>query len=162
MNWTNDDYLVSDEKKRLKVVEVGNLMKQGERGAEYSPERIARLLEKSFWLGVYKEEKLVGLARMVTDEETVTMITDVIIDEGHRGQGVGSMLMECLIGHKDLSRTSMSLGTQNADRFFEKFGFERMGSLMHRFIQPPRLPNSGKSQAAGFRPKGTNRLSPEP
>ena len=142
MNWTNGDYLVSDEKDRLKVADVENLIKQGEWCADYSRQKIARLLEKSFWLGVYKEATLVGLARMVTDEETVTMITDVIVDKAHRGRGVGSLLMECLIAHKDLSKTSMSLGTQDADRFFEKFGFERMGSLMHRLLRPQRLPTS--------------------
>src|SRR5438128_946005 len=128
MQWTRADFVVSDDKSRLKVGEIAALMKQGYWCKHYTAEKISRLVEKSFWLGLYADEKLVGFARAVTDKETVTLITDFIVDKDYRGSGQGAWLMVCLLEHPDLKETSMSLGTQDADRFFEKYGFERQGA----------------------------------
>ena len=152
MNWTKGDYLVSDDKDRLQTSEIEVLMKQGEWSSKYSPERIERLRIMSFWLGLYLKGQLIGLARMVTDQETVTMITDVIIHEAHQRKGLGSWLLDCLVKHPCLKETSMSLGTQDADRFFERLGFERSGSLMHRFPPPVRSPGI-TGAPPGFGPK---------
>jgi len=140
MNWTRGEFVVSDEKERLKAAEIAALMKQGWWCSHYTPERIARLIETSFWLGVHLKERLIGFARVVTDKETVTLITDLLIDDEHRGNGHGAWLMSCLLEHPDLKETSISLGTQGADGFFEKFGFERDGALMHRAPNTPPPP----------------------
>jgi GNAT superfamily N-acetyltransferase len=152
MNWTNANYVVDDDKSRLRIPEIRSLMQQGEWCADYSEEIIERLIQNSFWLGLFLNGCLVGLARVVTDKETVSLITDFIIDEPHRGNGLGSWLMKCLIAHPELHGTSMSLGTQDADLFFNKFGFERVGSFMHRFQRPDPRPRRS-SGSVGFPPK---------
>jgi GNAT superfamily N-acetyltransferase len=133
MNWTQGNYVVSDEKKRLKVSRIAAIMKQGFWCAGYTKGKIARLVQNSFWIGLYFRGQLVGFTRVITDKETVTTILDFMIHKAHQGQGNGTFLMTCLIEHPYLKNTSMSLGTQTADHFFEKFGFERNGSMMHRW-----------------------------
>ena len=137
MDWTRGEFVVSDNKAGLRVAEIAELMKQGYWCKHYTSEKIARLVEKSFWLGLYANEKLIGFARAVTDKETVTLITDFIVDENYRGGGHGAWLMACLLEHPDLQATSMSLGTQDGDGFFEKYGFERQGAQMHRAPNTP-------------------------
>jgi GNAT superfamily N-acetyltransferase len=140
MIWSRGEFLVSDDKSLLKVPQVAGLMRQGYWCKHYDAEKIARLIEKSFWLGVYLRDELVGFARVVTDKETVTMITDFVVDEKHRKTGHGAWLMACLLEHPELKDTSFSLGTQDADNFFEKFGFTREGSQMHRAPNAPPPP----------------------
>lgn len=154
MHWTKGEYQVSDEKSLLRVSAIRLLMQQGEWCSGYSEDKIRRLVQKSYWLGLYLKEELIGLARVVTDMETVALVTDFIIDEQHRRHGLGSWLMECLVNHPELRRTSMSLGTQDGDRFFNKFGFERNGGMMHRFPLPDRAPHPS-SRPVGFPPKGS-------
>lgn len=140
MNWTRGHFLITDDKARLGVPEIAALMKQGYWSSHYTPEKITRLLANSFWLGLFTRQKLIGLARVVTDKETVTLITDFIVSQEFRGQGHGAWLMSCLLEHPDLKETSMSLGTQDGDRFFEKYGFERQGAQMHRAPNTPPPP----------------------
>src|SRR5882672_5816202 len=140
MHLTRGDFVVSDDKARLVVAEIAALMKQGYWCSHYTPEKISRLVENSFWLGLYTNEKLIGFARVVTDKETVTLITDFMVHKEYRGGGHGAWLMACLLEHPDLKETSMSLGTQDGDRFFEKYGFERQGAQMHRAPNTPPPP----------------------
>src|SRR5947209_8149705 len=158
MIWTRGEYLVSDEKERLKIPEIAAIMKQGFWCSHYTSDKIARLVQTSFWLGVYLKNRLIGFARVVTDKTTVSMIMDIIIDKEHQGDGHGAWLMACLLEHPDLNETSMSLGTQGADEFFEKFGFERDGALMHRAPNapppppPPPLKGRGRAKKRGVSP----------
>ena len=63
MNWTRGEYLVSDEKERLKIPEIAAIMKQGFWCSHYTSDKIARLVQTSFWLGVYLKNRLIGFAR---------------------------------------------------------------------------------------------------
>jgi GNAT superfamily N-acetyltransferase len=154
MQWTRGNFLITDDKARLNVPEIAALMQQGYWSSHYTPEKISRLLDNSFWLGLFTRGKLIGFARVVTDKETVTLITDFLVRQDYRGQGHGAWLMGCLLEHPDLKETSMSLGTQDGDRFFEKYGFERQGAQMHRAPNtpppppPPPLPTRRRSRAA--------------
>lgn len=52
--------------------------------------------------------QLLGFARVITDYTFKAFILDVVIDEAHRGMGLGRMLMEAIHTHPDL-RTVKSL-----------------------------------------------------
>ncbi len=152
MKWIKDTFEVNDRKGLLTVDSIKPLFEQGEWCRDYSDDQIRRLIRNSFWLGLYSSATLIGFARMVTDKETVTLITDFIVDSKYRNRGLGSWLIRCLIQHPKLRRTSMSLGTQDADLFFNRFGFERLGSLMHRFVLPEHRPDV-VPKVVGFPPK---------
>ena len=140
MEWKRPDFphaLISDEGNLLNSTDVFALMREAWWANDCSIDKVKRLLNNSFWLGLYLNGRLAGLARMVTDQETVCTITDVIIQEDQRRKGFGKWLMTCLIEHPRLKETSMTLGTQDADSFFEQFGFVRTGAIMHRPPAPP-------------------------
>jgi GNAT superfamily N-acetyltransferase len=56
---------------------------------------------------------------------TFSWICDVIVDEAHRGQGVGKGLMAAVLEHPNVKSTTNLLGTRDAHGLYEKFGFVR-------------------------------------
>ena len=158
MQWTKDNYVLTDDNDLLKLSEIERLLKQSYWANGYSAAKIERLIKNSCCLGLYLNGCLVGFARMVTDKETVTTITDFIIDAACQDQGLGSWLMKCLTEHPELSQTSMTLGTQDKDSFYERFGFERNGSFTHRSPRPPMPKQSDRPphRRPGFPPLRKN------
>jgi hypothetical protein len=137
MEWYRKEFWISDDIKFFKLHDVIELYKQSWWAADYSEEKVKRLLERSFWLGLFKGGKLVGMVRAVTDTTTHCWICDFIIEKRIQRSGWGTWLMECLLAHPDIEETSMGLGTQDADGFFEKFYFERgEGRVMLRASRP--------------------------
>lgn len=125
MEWIRGSYVVSDDKRRLSIPAVQTLLRQSYWAKDHSEEKIQKMIENSFCLGLYVNQQLAGFARVVTDKTTFAWITDFIIDEQYRRQEFGSWLMGCLLEHPDLENTSKGLGTQDAEEFFIKFGFTR-------------------------------------
>lgn len=145
MEFHRETFWITDDSKLLPTIEVIGLYHQSHWASDYSREKIERLLETSFWLGLFNQKKLVGLARVVTDKTTHSWICDFIVDKEFRNRGWGSWLLECLLKHPYIESTSMGLGTPNADSFFEKFGFERDGSVMLRAWRPSWNPTNPTS-----------------
>jgi len=129
MEWIRGSFVVSDDKRRLAVPAVQALLLQSYWAKDHSPEKIQKMIENSFCLGVFANEQLIGFTRIVTDKTTFAWITDFIVDEKYRRQEFGSWLMGCLLEHPDLTETSKGLGTQDAEEFFIKFGFTRSSNV---------------------------------
>ncbi len=67
---------------------------------------------------------LLGFARAVSDLATYAYLTDVVIDEPARGQGLGRWLIECILAHPDFqSLRRIALVTLDAQGLYEPFGF---------------------------------------
>lgn len=66
----------------------------------------------------------VGFARAVSDLATYAYLTDVIVAEEARGQGIGTWMMEAIVTHPDLQGLRrIALWTRDARALYEKFGF---------------------------------------
>ena len=112
--------------------------------SKISPEAVARLLEQSYWakgraasvcaqamehsvcVGAFDTQtgELVGFARAFTDYATAYYLCDVIVDERHRGQGLGKRLVEAVTGDERLAGLGGMLLTKNANGLYEKYGFD--------------------------------------
>jgi GNAT superfamily N-acetyltransferase len=46
----------------------------------------------------------VGFARAVTDRATFAFVSDDFVVESHRGRGLATWLMQCVLAHPDLQR----------------------------------------------------------
>jgi GNAT superfamily N-acetyltransferase len=66
----------------------------------------------------------VGFARAISDGVAHAYLSDVIVDPGHRGQGIGKMLVEAMIGDEVGSRLQWMLHTTDAHGLYTQFGFE--------------------------------------
>jgi GNAT superfamily N-acetyltransferase len=85
----------------------------------------AKAVEGSLTVGLYAAAgRMVAMARVVTDRATFGWLCDVFVDEGHRGEGLGKMLMAYLKTHPDLQGfRRMHLATRDAHGLYAQFGF---------------------------------------
>jgi GNAT superfamily N-acetyltransferase len=76
---------------------------------------------------VYDEARQAAYARVVTDGATFAWICDVFVDEQHRGRGLGSWLVECIIDDLRVARVQrIVLATRDAHEVYRRAGFAPM------------------------------------
>lgn len=126
-----DGFLVSDDKERLDVDAVQRLL-ESSYWASGRPRAVTELsLEHSACYGLYdlREERQVGFMRVVTDYATFAWLCDVIIEERYRGRGLGTWMLDAVLGAPELQRLHRwMLATHDAHEFYRAYGF---GELAH-------------------------------
>ena len=66
---------------------------------------------------------------VITDYATYAYLADVFILQEHRGQGLSTWLMECMMAHTELQGLRRwALITRDAHDLYRKFGFEEIRS----------------------------------
>ena len=136
MEWVKGDFRLSDDPGELDLAAVVAMLHGTYWAHDRSEARLRAAFANSFCLHLKKGPAQVGFARAVTDYATFTWVCDVIVDPGHRGQGLGKWLVECLIRHPKL-QTAQLLGTKDAHALYERYGFKRL-EFMKRL--PPGVP----------------------
>jgi GNAT superfamily N-acetyltransferase len=75
--------------------------------------------------GAYDGDVLVGYARVVTDRATFAWLCDVYVDPAHRGEGVGTALLEAVTAELSAWQVGRAvLCTTDAHGLYERFGFK--------------------------------------
>jgi len=135
----NADYEISTDGARLDLEVIVRLLRTTYWAAQRPREVIERSILHSLCFGLYWRGAQVGFARVVTDSATFAWICDVIIDEAHRGGGLGKRFVEEIVTHQEIANVRQLLATRDAHTLYEKFGFERMGEffLGRRFVLVP-------------------------
>lgn len=92
-------------------------------------EVVARSIQHSLCFGIYRREKQIGFARVISDFATYAYVGDVFVVEDHRGQGLGKWLMQCIMEHPRLqSLRRWSLVTRDAHPLYRQFGFRPLSA----------------------------------
>ena len=131
-----DDYFVSTSAELIDLDFVCAAL-WGSYWAQSRPRAVIEAsLKASLCFGLYERPggRQVGIARVVTDGATFSWLCDVVVDEGHRGKGLGKFLVASVVGDPRLEGTMFMLGTRDAHGLYEKFGFFR--SEMMRLLPP--------------------------
>lgn len=84
---------------------------------------LRKALSHSLCFGGFVDGKQIAFARVVTDFATFAYLRDVFVDRAHQGRGHGKVLMQTILQHPDLHGVTLLLHTNDAHRFYEKFGF---------------------------------------
>jgi GNAT superfamily N-acetyltransferase len=96
-------------------------------------------------------DRLVGFARVITDEVYLAVVLDVIVALERRGQGLGAMLLDAVVTHPRLAAVrSVELVCQpEMVAFYQRWGFTEHvgGSLLMRRTEDGALVSS---QSAGL------------
>ncbi len=75
-------------------------------------------------IGAYDSDGAqVGFARAVSDGVGFAYLADVIVEEAHRGHGIGKQLVAAMIDDGPGSSFRWTLFTQDAHGLYEQFGF---------------------------------------
>ena len=126
------DYMISTNKKLLDIHVIHNYLTERSYWAQGIPiKTVERSIRHSICFGVYDKEKLVGFARLVTDQATFAYLADVFILESHRGLGLSKWLMQCIHeypGTKNLRRWMLT--TKDAHGLYAQFGWKLLNEDM--------------------------------
>ena len=91
------------------------------------PADIQTLLDRSVWIGAWQGDRLVGYARVVTDDVYRAFLEDVIVDESLRGQGVGSELVRRLLERLAHVQEIALVCEDHLVGYYERLGFTHHG-----------------------------------
>lgn len=123
MQWQQGEHTLTDETAHLDLAAVVALLRSTYWAAERPAEVTERSLRHSLNFGLFHGAEQIGFARVVTDRATVGYLCDVVIAEGHRGQGLGKWLLTCILEHPKLRGCRIDLFTKDAQEFYRAFGF---------------------------------------
>jgi GNAT superfamily N-acetyltransferase len=99
-----------------------------------------------FTVSLRREQRLIGLARVMGDGVLYFFLADLVVDPAFRGERLGDRLMRTVTSYFDRCAgpgASITLVALNGgESFYEKFGFARcpdgpFGSGMHYRAAPP-------------------------
>ena len=124
MNWQHGNYIITDDKSRIDIEAVFNLLSHTYWAKGRSRETIVTTVANSICFAVLYDNMQVGFARVVTDRAVFAWIADVIVDERHRGKGLGKKLIACIQAHPDIPQSRQLLRTKDAHGLYEAFGFK--------------------------------------
>ena len=101
------------------------LFQQADWASSRSPLDIQNMLDNSqLTLGVWDDDKLIGFARVITDNIYRAWIEDVIVDKSYHQQGVGSHIVGKLLKRLEhIEEITLHCLAELAP-FYEKHGFK--------------------------------------
>lgn len=130
-----DDYYVSTEQHLLDHRWITEMMLETPWSAHRTHETIVDALKNSICFGLYwhrvtgDRDLQIGIARVISDLATYSLISDVIIDPKFRGRGLGKFLLAQILRHPSVAPTVCVLRTNTATAFYEKFGFTPVAAM---------------------------------
>lgn len=126
--WKRGAFTISDDPARLDLPMIHEFIStQSYWGVGRPIEVVKKSIDGSVPFGVYKDDKMVGFARVVTDGATFGWIADVFVQPSERGQGLSKWLMEVMLDHPDLQGfRRWVLATKDAQELYRKFGFSEL------------------------------------
>lgn len=126
--WRRADYLISTDRQRLDVEFIHNFLSTHAYWAfGRSRETVTRSIDNSLCFGLFKSDKQVGFARVVTDYATFAWLADVFVIPEHRGEGLGKWLIESITSVQELGGLRRwLLATRDAHDLYRQFGFTNL------------------------------------
>jgi len=122
-----DNYIISTDPAKLDIDAIADMLTRAYWAQGRTPEMIARYVRHSLVFGIYRDDKQVGLARVVSDYTTFAWLCDVFIHEDHRSHGLGKWLMETVHAHPDLQGLRRwLLATKDAHGLYRQFGWTQL------------------------------------
>jgi GNAT superfamily N-acetyltransferase len=124
MNWERAPYRMTDDPNAVDLAVVHGFLTTSYWAPGIPKETVARGIANSLPFSIFLESRQVGFARAVTDRATFAYLADVFVVEDQRGQGLGSWLVETVLGHPELQGLRRwLLITRDAHALYRKFGF---------------------------------------
>jgi GNAT superfamily N-acetyltransferase len=122
--WVRGELEISTDPAKIDIAVVHQFLTDSYWAKGIPLETVRRSIEHSLCFGVYKSNRQVGFARVISDYATYAYLADVFILQEHRGQGLSRWLMECIMAHAELQGLRRwALITRDAHDLYRKFGF---------------------------------------
>ena len=80
-------------------------------------------------LGVWDEERLIGVVRVISDGKYRALIDDVIVDGAYRSRGIGAQMMRQILDRcADIEELKLGCGPELTG-FYAQFGFKPVDQM---------------------------------
>ena len=132
MEWHRDEFVISDDLSRVQVEVVADLLAKTFWGHRRPREVVEKLIQTSICFSLFHQQWQIGFSRVVTDYAVFSWLSDLVLNEGYRGRGLGGWLIGCILEHPQISGTQFVLQTTYAAGLYKKFGFQANEKLMTR------------------------------
>ena len=127
----NDDifikkgFLISTDQELLDFEVIYHYLKDESYWTKGIPvETLKKAIKNSICFGIYKQKRLAGFARVVTDKATFAYICDVFVLDEFRNLGLSKWLVQTIKEHPELQGLRRwSLATADAHGLYAQFGF---------------------------------------
>ena len=84
-----------------------------------------KAIDNSLAFGLYRDGRLIGFARVITDHATFAYFADVFVVDGERDKGLGRYLVESIMARAELQGLRRwLLVTRDAQNLYRRCGFE--------------------------------------
>jgi GNAT superfamily N-acetyltransferase len=124
-----DGLTMSDDPTRIDLERVVEWLSRSYWAKSRGRGTIERSLRGSRTFGVYGAEGQVAFARAVTDAATFGWIADVIVEESHRGRGIGTWLVTAIVEQLRAEGVPrLVLATRDAHGVYERVGFSGLAT----------------------------------
>ncbi len=96
----------------------------------FSKELIDSLSVSSRWVVVEEDNKIIGVARYLTDNNITVFLCEIIVSEENRRRGIGSAIIDEIFNrHVDLRIDVLS----DADEFYDSLRFRHLGKAYRKY-----------------------------
>lgn len=108
------------------LADIKRLLAQTYWAKERDEETIQTSIDYSKCFAILDTERdvLIGFARVITDYATMYYLTDVVVDEAYRGQGLGKWMLDWIVNEEVSLKGYGLLKTGHAQELYKKLGFE--------------------------------------
>lgn len=134
--WRRDRWIVSTDPARLDLGLVQRWLAAESYWARGVPlDVVRRAAAGSLNFGLYGDAGQNGYARVVTDYATFAWLADVFVLEPHRGHGLGTWLVGCVLACPEVQGLRRwLLATADAHELYRRFGFTETepGQIMRK------------------------------
>jgi GNAT superfamily N-acetyltransferase len=130
-----EGYVISTNRERLDIDAIHAYLADESYWAKgVSRETVVDSIAGSLPIGVYRDGRQVGFARVVTDGATFGWLADVYVLESERGRGLGKEIVRFVLDHPVIGRLRrLMLATADAHGLYQQHGFEQLGGV-ERFM----------------------------
>jgi N-acetylglutamate synthase-like GNAT family acetyltransferase len=122
-----DDLIISDDKTKLDVELIHKFLTTSYWAEGRTIEEVKNSIEHSLCFGVYKNDRQIGFARIISDLTIIAYLMDVFILEEYRGKGYSKLLLKRIfddVRFKGIKK--WILATKDAHSLYAGFGFEKL------------------------------------
>jgi GNAT superfamily N-acetyltransferase len=132
MEWKRAAFRIVDGPSEVNVDVVSRLL-AGTYWGDRRPRRVVeKLIQNSLCFSLFFGDEQIGFARVATDYTVFSWLSDLVIADEYRNQGLGAWLLACVVEHPEICQTQFVLQTSSAHRLYESFGFQASAKLMTR------------------------------